>query len=112
MRSYPLIFLSIVLTTTANAQSDHGKIKIAIVNEKADALENATVELLKAKDSSLVKVAITDRKGLAEFEKIPFGSYMLKASMVNYSIQYSPVIQLSALQPDISFSNLTLQPQA
>src|SRR5688572_5583868 len=113
MRLYLFMLLSIWLTTTANAQfADHGKIKIVIINEKVAALENATVELLKAKDSSLVKVAITDSKGLAEFEKIPFGSYMLKASMVNYSIQYSPVIQLSALQPDISLSNLTLQPQA
>ena len=113
MRSYLFILLSIVLTTTANAQfSDHGKIKVVIINEKVATLENATVELLKAKDSSLIKVAITDSKGIAEFEKIPFGSYLLKASVVNYSIQYSPVIQLSASQPDISLSNLTLQPQA
>src|SRR5688572_22586855 len=98
MRSYLIILLSIVLTATTNAQfSDHGKIKIAIINEKGVTLENATIELLKEKDSSLVKVAITDSKGMAEFEKIPFGSYRLKVSMVNYSIQYSPVIQLSAL---------------
>src|SRR5687767_12993120 len=113
MRSYLFILLSSVLTTTINAQfSDHGKIRIAIINEKAASLENATVELLQAKDSSLVKVAITDSRGLAESETIPFGSYMLKASMVNYSIQYSPLIELSASQPDIRLSDLTLQPQA
>ena len=41
--------------------------------KKPVALENATVELIKAKDSSLVKVAITDKNGIAEFEKISFG---------------------------------------
>ena len=45
-----LFFLSSVLTITAHAQStNQGKIRIAIVNEKATALENATVVLIKAK---------------------------------------------------------------
>ncbi|MGZ8509548.1 MAG: outer membrane beta-barrel protein [Chitinophagaceae bacterium] len=113
MRSYLFILVSLMSTAALNAQSPgQGKIKIAITNEKASVLENATVELLKVKDSSLVKVAITDSKGIAEFEKIPFGSYLVKASNVNYSTQYSPVTELSALQPDISLTGLSLQPQA
>ncbi|MGZ5219176.1 MAG: TonB-dependent receptor, partial [Chitinophagaceae bacterium] len=113
MRSYLFILVSLISTAALNAQSPgQGKIKIAITNEKASVLENATVELLKVKDSSLVKVAITDSKGIAEFEKIPFGSYLVKASNVNYSTQYSPVTELSALQPDISLTGLSLQPQA
>lgn len=52
---------------------------IVIVNEKQTALENATVESLKSKDSSLVKSTITDKSGLAEFEKIVPGTYMVKS---------------------------------
>ena len=107
-----LFFLSIVATITSYSQStNHGKIRIAITNEKSAALENATIELLKAMDSSLVKVAITDKNGVADFEKISFGSYLLKASMVNYSVQYSSPVELSASQSDISMSTLSLQPQ-
>jgi hypothetical protein len=79
----------ILITILSFAQSPgKGKIKIAVTNEKAIALENATVELINAKDSSLVKIAVTDKTGLAEFEKFPFGSYLLKTTMVNYGTQY------------------------
>lgn len=105
-------FLGIVITTTAYTQStNHGKIRVSVTNEKLAIVENATVELIKAKDSSLVKVAITDNKGVAEFEKISYGFYLLKASMVNYAVQYSSSIELSASQPDITLSTLSLQPQ-
>ena len=58
-----------------------GKILITVTDDKNIALENATVELLKTKDSSLVKVAITDEKGIADFEKIAFGSYLAKVTL-------------------------------
>ena len=75
MRSALLFVPAILFSILSTAQSTgRGKIKITITNEKATAMENATVELIKAEDSSLVKVAITDKDGVAEFEKISFGS--------------------------------------
>lgn len=113
MRSLFLFIPSILFSILATAQSTgRGKIKIIITNEKSIALENATVELIKAKDSSLVKVAITDKTGAAEFEKISFGSYLLKATMVNYGPQYSSVAELSESNEDINVPSLTLQPQS
>ena len=86
-----LIILSFVLSATAKAQSiNPGTIKVTLFNEKDLPFENVTVALLKAKDSSLVKVALTDNKGVAEFEKIVPGSYLLKASAMNYALQYTP----------------------
>ena len=112
MRSTLLFVLNILLTIALSAQSSgRGKIKITVINEKAIALENATVELIKSKDSSLVKVAITDKDGLAEFEKIPFGWYLLKATMVNFGTQYSAVVEISESQADINLPKLSLQPQ-
>ena len=113
MRSALLFIPAILFSILATAQSTgRGKIKITITNEKAIALENATVELIKAKDSSLVKVAITDKDGVAEFEKISFGSYLLKATMVNYGPQYSSVAELSESNADINVPSLSLQPQS
>ena len=103
MRSVLLFIPAILLSLSVKAQSTgHGKIKITIMNEKAVALENATVELIKARDSSLVKVAISDKSGAAEFEKVSFGSYLLKATMVNYGTQYSSVAEVSASQAELS----------
>ncbi len=113
MRSVFLFIPAILLTVMATAQSTgRGKITITISNEKAIALENATVELIKAKDSSLVKVAITDKAGGAEFEKISFGSYLLKATMVNYGSQYSSVAELSESNAEINVPSLSLQLQS
>src|SRR5436190_13752457 len=112
MRSMLFLMTGILIAILSSAQSPgRGEIKITVTNEKAIALENATVELIKAKDSSLVKIAITDKTGLAEFEKIPFGSYLLKATMVNYGTQYSAMAELTDSQPDLNLPTLSLQPQ-
>ena len=59
----------------------------------------------------MVKADITDVKGIADFEKIAFGAYLLKVTMINYTVQYSPVIELSANQTTID-SKLSLQQQS
>ncbi len=82
-----LLSLCVVTAQTINT----GKITATVKNESEQVLENATVQLIKSNDSSLVKAAITDNNGVAEFEHIAFGSYRIKATMVNYTTQYSAV---------------------
>ena len=105
------ICLFAVITGFA-ASSQKGKISIYIKNGQASALENVTVEVLRIKDSSLVKTAITDKTGLAEIEQVPFGEYLVKASMVNYEIAYSSVAIVSAEKPDVILNPLALQTKA
>ncbi len=112
MKTKLLFIVCFLVTLIAAAQSPGtGKIIIAVRAENDNALENATVELLNAKDSSLVKVAITDEKGIADFQKIAFGSYLMKATVVNYITRYSDVIELSSSQP-LSEYRLSLQQQS
>ena len=75
-------------------------------------VENATVELRKAKDSSLVKVAVTDKTGQANFENIRFDNYFIKTSVVNYSTHSSTVITLSASQALVKLPFISIQPAA
>jgi iron complex outermembrane recepter protein len=113
MKLILLFVICCLLTILSFAQPvNSGKIKVIIVNDKTVALENATVELLKMKDSSLVKAAISDANGIAEFEKIPFGSYLIKTSIVNYAAQYSPIVELSPSKTSIDDIKLSLQPQS
>ena len=91
-------FCIAILLGILTAQAQRGSVRVTIVNEQQVALENATVEVAKAKDSSLVKVGITDKNGSAELENIRFGDYLLKVTMVNYNIQYSSSFTLSAEQ--------------
>lgn len=87
-----------------------GKVTASITNEKNAPLENATVELLKSKDSSLAKVAITDKNGLAEFDNIRLGTYIAKISFVNYRTQFTSLITVSADQLTVQVPGISLQP--
>ena len=112
MKTKLLFIVSCLASFIAAAQTPAtGKITIIVSGDKDAALENATVELLKVKDSSLVKADITDGKGIADFEKIAFGTYVMKVSLINYAVQYSSVIELSASQTT-SDTKLSLQRQS
>ena len=71
-----LMLLVFSCITTAQT-SERGKITVKIIDEQQKPIEGATAELLRAKDSALVKVAISNRSGVAEFENIRFGSYLI-----------------------------------
>ncbi|MES2847666.1 MAG: outer membrane beta-barrel protein [Bacteroidota bacterium] len=89
------ILIAISITAAAQ-QTNSGQITTSIVTDKQLAAENATVELLKAKDSSLVKAAITGKDGKATFEHIAFGEYIIKATLVNFAPKYSSVFNLQS----------------
>src|ERR1041384_3221421 len=110
MKKMVIIILTIWTGIILNAQTNHGKVSVAIVNEQQTPIENATVELRKAKDSSLAKIDISDKNGIAEFENILFGKYLLKVSMTGRIAQYSSPFELSADQPQLSVSKISLQP--
>ncbi len=62
-----------------------------------------------AKDSSLVKVAMSDKNGVAEFENIPYGNYIIKAGVVNHSNSYSSSVTLSAEQSLVQTGTITIK---
>ncbi|HEX6180449.1 MAG TPA: outer membrane beta-barrel protein [Chitinophagaceae bacterium] len=98
-----------VLMIFAQQTPARGKLTVTISNEQGIAMENVTVQLLRSKDSALVKAAISDKNGLAEFENIRFGSYVIKASMVNHATRFSDVLNFSAENPELRIGTLALQ---
>jgi iron complex outermembrane recepter protein len=88
-------FIYLLIILQASAQSGRGAIQITVSNELNTPAEHATVELLKT-DSSLVKIALTNSAGIAEFEAISFGDYLLRASIVHHKTYYSEQFTLSA----------------
>src|SRR5690349_17514641 len=96
MRKLMLVMISLLSVGIIMAQnSQRGKITVNILGEGQQGLENATVELLKSKDSTLVKAAISGKAGLAELENIPLGSYVLRITMINYARQFSTPVSLT-----------------
>jgi hypothetical protein len=73
------------------------------------ALESASVGLLKAKDSAVVKMAVTDKSGMYEFSKIGAGRYLVVSSAVGYAKTYSEVFELNAANPSYAVKALALK---
>ena len=59
-------------------------------------IDAASVSLLKAKDSALVKVAVTDKDGNFSFENVKEGSYLVLATSIGHTKTYSSKINITA----------------
>ncbi len=83
----------------------HGLVK----DEAGKGLSSATVSLLKAADSSLVKVALSDGAGAYDFTNIKGGSYLLSVTNVGFAKKVGTPFTLSDGQK-IDIPTLTLSP--
>jgi iron complex outermembrane receptor protein len=90
-----LCFLSIVVL----AQNKSGRISGVVTDIDAQAIESATASLQRAKDSSLVKVAVSDKYGLFEFDNLAEGEYFVIVTAVGFNKTNSKRFTVSATSP-------------
>ncbi|MFC0776057.1 outer membrane beta-barrel protein [Terrimonas alba] len=113
MQKVLLFFLVFTLSTVLLAQPAQpgiDKLLVPVVNDKQLPLADATVELLRSKDSVLIKAAITDTSGLASFQQVAAGVYLLRISSVNYGTHYSPPVQVLADESNERLAAIVLYP--
>ncbi len=91
MKSITVKILTILLfavlgTSAVYAQPSKSSAKIsgALIDEKGKPMDYATVSLLNAKDSSVVKGTLSTETGKYAFDHIGTGSYIIKATVVGY----------------------------
>ncbi len=115
MKSTTTLLASFVLmcsVTTIHAQTiETAKISGRVMQTGDKPVEFATITLLKAKDSSLVKGAIADLNGRYEFEQIKQGKYLVAAAYVGMSKAYSKPFEVKGSAP-ISMETLSLAADA
>jgi iron complex outermembrane receptor protein len=99
--------IGIFLLTGFAASAQTAKISGSIKDEGGKSLPAATVNLLRAKDSGLVKVAISDKSGQYEFINIKDGNYLLSVTSVGYGKSFSNSFEVSG--SDVTMSSLALQ---
>ena len=103
-----LAVMSILLSSQAQSG---GKITGSIKdggNQKI--IDAASVSLLKAKDSSLFKVAVVDAAGNFSFDNVKEGNYLVLATSVGHSKSYSSAFALTAAQPNTELGVMQLIP--
>ena len=93
----------------SNAQSQRGKVTVHIVNEMNTPVESATVEVLKSMDSSLVKIALTDKSGMAEFDNLSFDQYFIRTNAVGLVTGFSMEFTINETQPGVVLPSISLK---
>jgi len=71
-----LLIFCCLLSNNIQAQNADLNFSITVVNEQRQPIENATVELRMADQKNLVKGAITDQKGIADFKVLTEGNML------------------------------------
>ena len=105
------ILLTIMSANILSFAQTSGKITGSIKdggNQKI--IDAATISLLKSKDSSLTKSAVTDKEGNFTFENVKDGSYLISATSLGHSKVYSKSFTISAEQASYEAGVLQLVP--
>jgi hypothetical protein len=84
-------FLGIIFQLAAFSQSS-SMIIGKVLDKDGKGISAASVSLLKGSDSSLIKMAITDKEGKYSYESVKEGKYLVVASSIGYGKRYSSII--------------------
>ena len=93
------------------AQTSPTSISGSINDYKSKPIEAATISLMKAADSSVVKFSVTDKSGKFSFQNIPAGGYYISASAVGFDNFNSNVFQLNNASPEKDIDAIILRQQ-
>lgn len=97
---------------TSLAQTSTSKISGKVIDGNEKTIEAATITLIKAIDSSVVKVSVADKTGNYHFENIPAGKYMVSISAVGHQKGFTETIELKSDADTIKVATLELIPLA
>ena len=83
--SLSFLFLFFTFYTLFAQVSVSGKVS----DEKGQPIGYASIALIGARDSQLVKGALSDENGLFSIPAVPVGAYRLMTTMVGYEKKYT-----------------------
>ena len=96
MRNLFTLLTGILFSVITFSQTKNAKIAGLITDESQKPLQSASVSLLRAKDSSLVKIAVTNKEGKYEFENIGEGKYLLSVTSVGFQKRFGSALEITA----------------
>src|SRR6185503_5817299 len=112
MRNLFTLLAGLLLSALSYSQINTGIISGVITDESQKPLQAVSVSLLRAKDSSLVKVAVTDKEGKYEFDKIKDGKYLVSVSSVGFQKRFGQSFEISAENVTVKAEVIRLSPES
>ena len=109
MKQFFSLLAAMSIAMCSLAQTGGNKVSGSIKdggNQKV--IDAASISLLKSTDSSLVKVAVTDKAGNFSFENVKEGSYLVLATSVGHAKIYSNSFTVNAASPSVNVGVIQL----
>src|SRR5437868_5665939 len=88
--------LMLCLLLSITSQTVFGQVTGKLTDQNNQAVPFATAALLKAVDSTVVKSALTNDKGIFQITDLTGGKYLIRISVVGYQTYDSESFELSA----------------
>lgn len=95
MRKLFTLCLFLLVLFFVQAQEKVGQISGLVQDNAKKALQSVSVSLLKAKDSALVKISVTDKEGKYDFLNIAEGRYIVSVSLVGHEKGFSNPFEIN-----------------
>ena len=110
-----VILVAIALFTlsfTSFGQSGKGKVSGVVIDGNTKTIESATITLLKAKDSSVLKMSVADKSGKFNFDGIGEGKYIVSITAVGHNKGFSEAFEISQSNMNVTLKTIELVPVA
>lgn len=101
---------TVLFSLPASAQQAPFRVSGEVLDPGGQGIPYATVTLLKARDSSLVKGTLTDAKGAYRFAGLPAGSYLVSASELGMRKAVRGPVTVDAVHPANTLPAIALAP--
>ncbi len=94
------------------AQVKNGTVNGTVIDGNTKTIESATITLLRAKDSTVVKMSVADKAGKFNFEGVAEGTYLVSISAVGHDKGFSEAFTINSANPSVSLKAIELVPVA
>lgn len=102
-----LLSASLILAVSVALAQSGGRISGSI-SENGRSVDGATASLLRAKDSSTVKLSASDKQGRFAFEGIADGNYLVSISAIGRQKAFSGLVQINPQQQSVELPVINL----
>ena len=109
MKKLLIVFITLVFAIKGIAQTTETSVSGSTVDTKNVPVQSATISLMKSKDSSIIKIAVSDKAGKFSFTGISFGSYFITTSAVSFAKTNSPGFIISENNTTVRIGTFILQ---
>ena len=88
------------------------RIQVKVTDQQQKPIDGVFAQLMKTKDSTVVKYSISDAAGVISFDGIKAGSYLIYISQTGFENYFSPSISVDSSHELVTLPDIILQSKA